>query len=107
MPAMKIRGLPWWMIGLLMLGSIINYLTRSTLAVAAPTLTKDPDIIEQEKVRVDQLVSIALACQVSAWRQRDTIKQRAKRGSWGNCGCVMANVRDVPPLRAMSGDVRA
>lgn len=35
---MKIRGLRWWMIGLLMLGSILNYLTRSTLAVAAPTL---------------------------------------------------------------------
>lgn len=34
----KIRGLRWWMIGLNMLGSIINYLTRSTLAVAAPTL---------------------------------------------------------------------
>lgn len=37
----KIRGLRWWMIGLIMLGSIINYLTRSTLAVAAPTVLKD------------------------------------------------------------------
>ena len=36
--AAKIRGLRWWMIGLLMLGSIINYLTRSTLSVAAPTI---------------------------------------------------------------------
>src|SRR5207249_2429752 len=36
-----IRGLRWWMIGLIMLGSIINYLTRSTLAVAAPTLLQD------------------------------------------------------------------
>ncbi len=36
--AVKIRGLRWWMIGLLMLGSILNYLTRSTLAVAAPTM---------------------------------------------------------------------
>jgi ACS family hexuronate transporter-like MFS transporter len=33
-----IRGLRWWMMGLLMLGSIINYLTRSTLSVAAPTI---------------------------------------------------------------------
>lgn len=40
----KIKGLRWWMIGLLMLGSIINYLTRSTLAVAAPTLLKDLQI---------------------------------------------------------------
>jgi ACS family hexuronate transporter-like MFS transporter len=44
----KIKGLRWWMIGLLMLGSIINYLTRSTLAVAAPTLLKDLHISEQE-----------------------------------------------------------
>jgi hypothetical protein len=29
------------MIVLIMLGSIINYLTRSTLAVAAPTVLKD------------------------------------------------------------------
>jgi ACS family hexuronate transporter-like MFS transporter len=44
----KIRGLRWWMMGLLMLGSIINYLTRSTLAVATPTLLKDLHISAQE-----------------------------------------------------------
>src|SRR3954465_15594579 len=41
---MRIRGLRWWMIGLIMLGSVINYLTRSTLAVAAPTLLQDLNI---------------------------------------------------------------
>jgi ACS family hexuronate transporter-like MFS transporter len=30
----RIMGLRWWMISLLMLGAIINYLTRSTLGVA-------------------------------------------------------------------------
>lgn len=44
----KIRGLRWWMISLVMLGSIINYLTRSTLAVAAPTLMKELHITEQQ-----------------------------------------------------------
>jgi ACS family hexuronate transporter-like MFS transporter len=44
----KIRGLRWWMIGLIMLGSIVNYLTRSTLAVAAPTLLKDLNIGAQQ-----------------------------------------------------------
>ena len=43
-----IRGLRWWMIGLLMLGSVINYLTRSTLGVAAPTVLKDLDITAQQ-----------------------------------------------------------
>src|SRR6266536_2069087 len=44
----KIKGLRWWMIGLVMLGSIINYLTRSTLAVAAPTLLLDLHIGAKE-----------------------------------------------------------
>jgi len=44
----KIRGLRWWMISLVMLGSIVNYLTRSTLAVAAPTLLKELHITEQQ-----------------------------------------------------------
>ena len=44
----KIKGLRWWMISLIMLGSVINYLTRSTLAVAAPTVLKDLHIGERE-----------------------------------------------------------
>jgi len=36
------------MIGLVMLGGVINYLTRSTLAVAAPTLLQDLRISTQE-----------------------------------------------------------
>ena len=36
------------MMGLLMVGSIINYLTRSTLGVAAPTVLKDLDITTQQ-----------------------------------------------------------
>ena len=44
----KIKGLRWWMIVLIMLGSIINYLTRSTLAVAAPTLLQQLHIGAKE-----------------------------------------------------------
>ena len=44
----RLWGLRWWMMGLLMVGSIINYLTRSTLAVAAPTVLKDLDISTQQ-----------------------------------------------------------
>src|SRR4029453_2789909 len=44
----QIRGLRWWMIGLIMLGSIVNYLTRSALSVAAPTLLKDLHIGAQQ-----------------------------------------------------------
>jgi ACS family hexuronate transporter-like MFS transporter len=44
----KIRGLRWYMISLLMAGAIINYLTRSTLAVAAPTVLADLQISREE-----------------------------------------------------------
>jgi len=48
MHSFKIKGLRWWMIGLVMLGAVINYLTRSTLAVAAPTLLTDLNITTKE-----------------------------------------------------------
>lgn len=44
----KLRGVRWWMMGLVMLGSIVNYLTRSTLAVAAPTVLQDLHIGSRE-----------------------------------------------------------
>ena len=42
------KSLRWWMMALLMLGSIINYLTRSTLGVAAPTILQDLHITAQQ-----------------------------------------------------------
>ncbi len=63
MPAFKVRGLRWWMIGLVMLGAIINYLTRSTLAVAAPTLLKDLQITAQEYSWIVGTFQIAIMLQ--------------------------------------------
>jgi ACS family hexuronate transporter-like MFS transporter len=44
----KIRNLRWFMIALIMTGSILNYLTRSTLSVAAPTVLKELQISAQQ-----------------------------------------------------------
>jgi len=46
MPTLK--ALRWWIIGLVMLGAIINYLTRATMGVAAPTLMEDLDITVEQ-----------------------------------------------------------
>lgn len=46
MPTLK--ALRWWIIGLVMLGAIINYLTRATMGVAAPTLMTDLDITVEQ-----------------------------------------------------------
>jgi len=45
---MKIRGLRWWMIGLVTCGTILNYLARNSLAVAAPKLMTELHITTQQ-----------------------------------------------------------
>jgi len=35
------RGMRWWMVGMVTLGLIVNYLARNTLSVAAPTMMSD------------------------------------------------------------------
>jgi ACS family hexuronate transporter-like MFS transporter len=37
----RIGKLRWWIIGLVTLGTVLNYLARATLSVAAPTLTEE------------------------------------------------------------------
>ncbi|MFM2484768.1 MFS transporter [Celerinatantimonas yamalensis] len=44
----KIRGMRWYMIGLVTLGTILCYLTRNTIAAAAPTLQTEMHISTQQ-----------------------------------------------------------
>jgi hypothetical protein len=53
---------------------------------------------EKEKVSVDQLVSLALASQVSAWQVRDDIETRAQRGRVEDFDRILARVPDVAPV---------
>jgi ACS family hexuronate transporter-like MFS transporter len=46
--AFQVPGLRWWMIALIMLGSILNYLTRQTLSVAQVQLQDSLSISEEE-----------------------------------------------------------
>jgi ACS family hexuronate transporter-like MFS transporter len=46
--AFKVPGLRWWMMTLIMLGSILNYLTRNTLSVAQVQLKDALDISEAQ-----------------------------------------------------------
>lgn len=41
-------NLRWWIIGLVMLGAIVNFLTRSAMGVAAPTLTAELGVTTQQ-----------------------------------------------------------
>ena len=43
-----ILGIRWWTIGLIMLGAMVNFLSRATLSVAAPTVMQDLHITTQQ-----------------------------------------------------------
>lgn len=44
----KIKGVRWYMVGLLTLGLIVNYLARNTLSVAAPTMMQELNISTEQ-----------------------------------------------------------
>jgi hypothetical protein len=54
-------------------------------------------LAERESISIDQLVSIALAGQVSAWLTKDYLAERAARGSWDKALKVLAQAPDVEP----------
>ena len=64
-----------------------------------------PDILVEEvkelaakqNASVDQIVSLALAAQVSAWRTRENIASRGNRVDWQKVDDILARVPDAPP----------
>jgi len=64
-----------------------------------------PDILVEEvkelaakqNTSVDQIVSLALAAQVSAWRTRESIVSRANRVNWQRVDDILARVPNAPP----------
>ena len=56
------------------------------------------EIAAQQGASIDQLVSLALAAQVSAWRTRESVESRAARVDWKKVDEILARVPDVPPL---------
>jgi len=74
--AFRIKGLRWWIIGLLMLGSIVNYLTRSTLGVAAQTLMRDLHITTLQYSWIVSTFQIAIMLQPVAGYVLDVLGLR-------------------------------
>ncbi len=52
---------------------------------------------EKENVSVDQIVALALASQLSAWKVREEMETRARRGKLENLDRILARVPDTPP----------
>lgn len=53
---------------------------------------------DKENISLDQVVSLALASQVSAWKIRDDIATRAKRAKLESFDRILDRVPDVPPV---------
>jgi ACS family hexuronate transporter-like MFS transporter len=77
MAARKFMGLRWVTISLIMLGAVVNYLTRQTLSIAAPTMLEDLHIGELEYSYVILAFQLMIAAQPVVGYILDTIGVRA------------------------------
>ncbi len=55
------------------------------------------ELAVKQNASVDQIVSLALAAQVSAWHTREGIASRAGRVNWQKVDEILAHVPDVSP----------
>jgi ACS family hexuronate transporter-like MFS transporter len=56
---MKIKGMRWWIIVLLFLAAVLNYIDRQTLSALAPTIQADLDMDDQAYANVINIFLIA------------------------------------------------
>jgi ACS family hexuronate transporter-like MFS transporter len=63
MSGRRIRGLRWWIIGLVMAGTAMNFLTRSVLGVAAPFMLPDLGITTEQYSWITGAFQIGIMCQ--------------------------------------------
>lgn len=54
-------------------------------------------LAKRENISVEQLLTIALSAQVSAWMTKDYIEEKAKQGNWEKFQQVLNKVPDVEP----------
>ncbi len=54
-------------------------------------------LAKRENISVEQLLTIALSAQVSAWMTKDYIEEKAQQGSWEKFQQVLKKIPDVEP----------
>src|SRR5512139_927744 len=69
----RLYALRWWMISLITIGTILNYLTRATLSVAAPTLTGELGITEKEYGIITSIFQLGIMFQPFAGYVMDVV----------------------------------
>jgi ACS family hexuronate transporter-like MFS transporter len=56
---MKLKGMRWWIIVLLFIAAVLNYIDRQTLSALAPTIQADLDMDDQAYANVINIFLIA------------------------------------------------
>lgn len=84
----RTHALRWWIIGIVMLGTVVNYLTRSTLAVAAPVFMPDLGIDEHQYGWITAAFQAGVMLQPIVGYILDTIGLRTGLAIFASCwGC--------------------
>jgi hypothetical protein len=70
----------------------------TTIKATIPDFLANQAADVAEKEQTDNIIAIALSAQISAWRVRDTVEQRASRGKLSDLDGILAAVPNVPPV---------
>ena len=54
-------------------------------------------LANQQKIPVEQLVTMALSAQISSWITQDYLEEKAQKGSWDKFKQALAKVSDQEP----------
>lgn len=55
------------------------------------------NLAAREEIPLDQLVSIALSAQVSAWMTKDYLEEKARLGKWEDFQSILSKVSNQDP----------
>lgn len=55
------------------------------------------NLSEREDISLDQLVSIALSAQVSAWMTKDYLEEKSRLGNWNEFQEILSKVSNQEP----------
>ena len=72
----RLKALRWWIIALVMIGTIVNFLSRNSLAVAAPTLNLELGIDERQYSYITTAFQLGIMLQPLAGWVLDSIGLR-------------------------------
>lgn len=103
----RLYALRWWMIGLITIGTILNYLTRTTLGNAASTLMTDLGISEREYSWVTGFFQAGIMLQPLAGYMMDVVGLKLGFGlfalAWSVLMMLHGAANSWPMLAALRG----